>query len=298
MDRKLSQGNSKYPSDPDLTEINKIRKRKQNPDLQEIASLREDVTKMFEELKSDQDKKFNLICDIIQEMREYRKEVLESNNKFEKILENTVSCCNELKKSVERISEEHSEAKNKISILEQQLEQVQRHQLASSLEILNIPRQDNENLEGIILKLHSSLGVNIAESDISQIHRNNSIKRKPVIVQYNNIKSRNEVLKAIKQYNKTNNQNKFNTTIINKDWEANPVFVFESLTAQTRRLYHLSRELQKNSNYRFCWITNGRVYLRRTEGSPALLIKSEQQLDNLKTNELIQPISASTNMFN
>lgn len=54
----------KYSSESDLTSqgTSDSRKRKQNPDMEEISSLRSDLKKMFEDLKADQDAKLTIIA--------------------------------------------------------------------------------------------------------------------------------------------------------------------------------------------------------------------------------------------
>lgn len=280
MDRKFQSTNTKYSSDPDLTEINKVRKRKQNPDVQEFAAFRDDVTKMFEQLKSDQEKKFNIITESIQEIKNYRKDVTEINKKIEKILENTTNVYTELKKSVDQTILEHKEALIKIDRLELQLEQVQRQQLANTIEIVNIPKEDKENLQDIVSKLHNSLGVNLTEREINQIYRVSTNKKNPIVVQYHTVKCQNEVIQAMKQY-KNIKPNTFTAKIINNDWNEDSIYVNEALTPNARRLHFLARRLCKNQNFKFCWTNKGRVYVRKTEGSPAILIKHEHQIQKL-----------------
>lgn len=60
-----------------------------------------------------------------------------------------------------------------------------------------------------------------------------------------------------------------------------PVFVTENLTAKSARLHFLGRDLVKSKSYKFCWTAYGKVYVRKDEKSPIILIKNESQIQQL-----------------
>lgn len=279
----------KHASSPDLSHKENSdnpcgRKRKQNPDLEELSCLRADLKNMFANLKKDQDLKFKKLNEAIDGMKTHNEEILRSNKKMEQVLEQTSKLYEDLRNTVAKISAEHDEAIQKIASLEEQLEQVQRSQLITSLEISNLPKEDNESLYHVLDKIHSSLGLNTKKDDIVDIHRVNSIKKKPVIVQYRSTRSRNDVIKAIRKYNKSH-QRRYCANDVNIDWKDDQLYFSESLTANARKLHFLARNLQRGQGYAFCWISSGRVFIRKSEGSPAILIKSADQVENLMMEE-------------
>ena len=54
--------------------------------------------------------------------------------------------------------------------------------------------------------------------------------------------------------------------------EVNNIYISESLTASNRELFNEALKVKKDLNYKFIWSSNGRVFMRATEESPAILI--------------------------
>lgn len=95
---------------------------------------------------------------------------------------------------------------------------------------------------------------------------------------------KNRVIQNAKLYNKRKGDNKLNTTAIGIQGNPTPIYLSESLTPKNRRLYYLAREFAKSHNYTYCWTTYGKVYLRKTEGSPHIYLREECELAALKNN--------------
>ncbi|CAH2084308.1 unnamed protein product [Euphydryas editha] len=58
-----------------------------------------------------------------------------------------------------------------------------------------------------------------------------------------------------------------------------PIFIGEQLTTKDAHLYYLARDLAKSAQYKFCWTVYGKVYVRKTETSQVVCIKSEAQVE-------------------
>ncbi|CAH2089623.1 unnamed protein product [Euphydryas editha] len=67
--------------------------------------------------------------------------------------------------------------------------------------------------------------------------------------------------------------------------EDTPIFICEQLTTKGARLYYLARDLAKSAQYKFCWTAYGKVYVRKTETSQVVCIKSEAQVHQLLIKE-------------
>ncbi|KAL4720948.1 hypothetical protein ACJJTC_009430 [Scirpophaga incertulas] len=46
------------------------------------------------------------------------------------------------------------------------------------------------------------------------------------------------------------------------------------LTSENRRLFRIARDRCKSAEYKYCWIKNGSVYIRKTDGTIAYQIKN------------------------
>ncbi|CAB3231713.1 unnamed protein product [Arctia plantaginis] len=72
--------------------------------------------------------------------------------------------------------------------------------------------------------------------------------------------------------------NKLSTEHLRLGGPAKPVFVSENLTPKMKRLFFLARDFASSNQYRYCWVTNGKIYLREKQGAPHIMIKSESNL--------------------
>lgn len=279
----------RYSSQPDLstgsTDISShvtTRKRKPSPDMQDLLSLKEEIGGMLDSIKTNQDNQTKKLQESVYELHAQNKEIIKTNSNIEKILLQTTTLYNDLKVKCDELTIGHNEAKLRICALEEQIEEMQRSQRKATLEIRNIPETENENLEEVINKVHSSLGIPDPVEHVTQIRRIKNNKNKVIVVEYANVTMCSRVLKALKQYNNTYKEDKFSTETMNLTGEKVPIFISESLTPAARKLHYLARGLRKHHGYNHCWTWMGRVYVRYREGYPAIHIKSIQQVESLK----------------
>lgn len=59
------------------------------------------------------------------------------------------------------------------------------------------------------------------------------------------------------------------------------VFINENLTKFRNHLYAEARKFKKSNKYKYVWVRNGNIYVRKTEGCHAKLIKSLSDLDEI-----------------
>lgn len=162
----------------------------------------------------------------------------------------------------------------------------------SSFEIKNVPKKSNENKDDLIemvSTLSQSLDCNITKSDIKDIYRvrpkSNNNKSATIVVETGSTLVKNDILKAAKSFN-IKHKNKLCAKHLGyKTHEDTPVFLSEHLTPKAARLHFLARELAKSKTYKFCWTAYGKVYVRENEHSPIILIRNENQVHQLLTNQ-------------
>lgn len=289
----------KSSSNPDLTRADisdqfaKSRKRKQTAlpksthveisDSENLPSFRMEIMSLITKFKEDNDKKIDLLTSAVQELTTQNKEILRIHERFDSLLEQTRAADRENKAMLNAISSEHKDALVKISSLEEQVEELQRNQRSSILELKNVPKKEAENLTDIARKLHSSLGINLEPGSIKNVHRSTNAKVNSIVIEYQSQQIRNQVIKASKEYNKSHKDRKLNATALGFPNDE-PVFVNELLTPNARKLYGQSRTLVKNGKAKYCWLANGRVFIRISEDGPAIQMKSSTQIEALQDN--------------
>lgn len=277
-------------SDPELQKVGisdfvSTRKRKQRPDMEEWEALRTDLNKMFNKLSADQEIKFKQMNDTIKELSDQNKNIILTNKILEETLNKNIKLNEDLKKSIQLISTEQQETIVRIEYLEEQLENIQRQKLSSTLEINNLPKTDKEDLFDVINKIHISLGLTVEKEEVTKAYRIVASKNNTVLIQYKHDSVRNDVLKAVKNYNKKNVGKGFNTKNVDTNWNDGILYFSESLTQRARHILYAARNFKKTFNYKYCWTAKGKIFLKKLEGFPAIQVKSVEQINILSKNE-------------
>lgn len=137
----------------------------------------------------------------------------------------------------------------------------------------------------MILNLSRNVNCKIEKSDIKDIFRvqgrKEGKKDTPIIIEIGSTILRNDILRSCKIFN-IKNKDKLRAIHLGFNKEENtPIFVAEQLTAKGARLFYLARDLSKSKNYKFCWTSFGKIYIRENESSPVILISNEAQIHHL-----------------
>lgn len=215
-------------------------------------------------------------------------EIKQTNKSIEASLSFLISQNEDLKKKVESLETQIKKDKDYIVVLEDKLEEAQRSSRKTCIEIKNVPKQSNETTETLIKyvsTLATNLNCQVNDSDIRDIYRVQS-KRKDkintsIIVETRSTILKSDIIKRCKTFNIKNIQKLRAKHLGIKTNEETPIYISEQLTAKGSRLFFLARDLVKVKNYKFCWTSFGRVYVRRDEESRIITITNEGQIQNL-----------------
>lgn len=233
--------------------------------------------------------------------------------KFEKMMENKTSeMCkemSEIKDAVNFINSQYEELKNKIQEkitvvkalkeeneklkstvvnLNSRLNLLEQHARMSNVEIQCIPEHKSENLPKIISQIGKVTGNNIPDTDIhrcTRIAKTNPTNSRPrsVIVKFASPRIRDTFLAGVIKFNKKNKEDKLNTSHAGIAGEKRQIYVVDHLTPELKKIHAFARITAKKLNYKYVWIKNGRVFLRKTDGSECIVIKNIEQLEQLKS---------------
>ncbi|CAG4965827.1 unnamed protein product [Colias eurytheme] len=171
--------------------------------------------------------------------------------------------------------------------IKDKIEDMQRETRKTNIEIKNVPKnmkETKEDLLNMVLCLSKNIGCNIDRNDIKDIYRIQSkrdINKTPVVAELSSTIKKTELLRMVKQFNIKNKEKLCAKHLGFRTEEYSPVYVSEQLTAKAARLYFLARDLSKSKDYKFCWTAFGRIYVRKTDNSPILIIKNESKIQTL-----------------
>lgn len=285
-----SPASSTHSAQPDLTSQNdgdqnlkvNTRKRK-NPDDESFHDFCMDIKAMFKDFQIKQENKFENLNKTIETIKLQNSKLIDSNNEIERLLQENKDECNELKKRVSNLEVECVNAHVKIDKLEEQLDDIYKYRRRNIIEIRSIPKASDEDLTRIVQALAKIVNVDININEIKQIYRRGK-ENAPIIVEFQNMATKMNILKATKTYNIKNKMNKLNSEDLGFICAKVPIYVSEMLTGRAKILLSSAKKLVEDGLFKYCWVSHGTVLLRQYQGQPAIRITSSEQLEVLKSN--------------
>lgn len=271
-----------YDEDGLVARVN-TRKRR-NPDCENFNEFCHEMREMFKELKLSQEEKFNNLNKAIEDLTLQNTQLIKSNSEIEKGLQESKERQNILKEKVKQLEVECATAHTKIHTLEEQLHEIQKSQLRKIIEIRNVKRQENENLQDIVKNLLKAVDIDAHNIEIEQIYRGGK-DNAPIIVKLQDLNQKIQILKAVRDYNTKNKVTKLNSENLGLITPLTPVYVSEKLTPTTKTLLFSAKKLVQDGLYKYCWISKGKVMLRKNDSQPALCVTRLSDIEVLTTCE-------------
>lgn len=222
----------------------------------------------------------------VEEVKAQNNVIQETNQELSKSITFLAGKYDELQQAVIDLRKERNDNLSYIKALENRVEDMQRSTKLSTIEIRNVPTKATENqdeLANIVQKTCQVLSVDLQRSDLKDVFRvSTKSSKNTILAEFTSVLMKNRVIQNAKQYNKQNKGNKLNTSVIGIPGNHTPIYISESLTPKNKRLYYLAREFAKSQNYTYCWTSYGKVFLRKTEGTPHIVLREECELAALK----------------
>ncbi|VVD05009.1 unnamed protein product [Leptidea sinapis] len=233
----------------------------------ELTKIREELSGLHD-IQSSIEYLLSIFDTVKQELAEAKKEILSLKN------DNS-----DLRNKAEQ---EISFLKSTVTQLHLQIGSRDQDLLQNDLEITGVTELDNENLTHIVMVASKKIGVDLSESDLNGvlrvgpkiIQKSPSIvnKHRPIVVKLVRKHKRDALLKAAKE-----RKNLSTEDII--QGAPSKIFLNERLTKENRRLFREARIRAKDKDFKYCWVRNGGIYVRKDNGKPAIKISYSEDLD-------------------
>ncbi|KAI5640197.1 hypothetical protein NE865_07454 [Phthorimaea operculella] len=167
--------------------------------------------------------------------------------------------------------------------LGERLELVENVMRESNVEVNGLPEHRTENLAVSITQLGKVVDCPIADGNIvnvTRVAKLNSESEKPraVIVKMKNRLLRDKLLASVANFNrkfsKEKKDEKLNSSHLGIAGSRVPIYVSEHLSPTRKFLHAAARKKARELNYRFVWVGDGRIYVRKNEQSNAIHIRN------------------------
>jgi hypothetical protein len=252
-----------------------------------LEKFKDEMKSMILDMSKNQNDSLAKLVKDVAEIKIQNSSIQKSNQEIEKSLQFLSDQFDSVSTRVEALEKERKEHLLHIASLETRVEDIQRTLKSSMVEIRNVPcpskKESSADLTTIIQNTCGVLRVEVHANDIKDVYR---IKGKSgtstIVADFTRSTIKQEVIKSAKMYNKQHPNGRLNSNLIGLPGNPVPVYISESLTNKGRRLLYLARNFIASANYKYCWTSHGRVFVRRNDDTSHIEIKSEADLGKLQ----------------
>lgn len=156
----------------------------------------------------------------------------------------------------------------------------------ANVEISGLPEFKGENLINVVMQLGKVVSQPLEENEIQACFRvapqnRDSERPRTVIAKLKDVRCRDSLLAATAKFNRSNPENKLNSSLLGIAGKKCDIYVSEHLTPTNKSLHAATRIKAKELKYKFVWVRNGRIYVRKEEKSQHIIIKDIECVNKL-----------------
>lgn len=217
-----------------------------------------------------------------EEIRDVKESMDFMNSKYETITK-------EHEESVKRVK--HLEAENcalqlKMDELSHRMNQMEQTARSNNIEIQCVPEKKDENLSNIITELGKTINCHISSEHLAHYTRIAKMKKdterpRSIVVQFNSPRMRDQFLAAVIRYNKSKPHDKLNSSHAGIPGTKTPIFICEHLSSTNKALHAAARQTAREKGYKYVWVRNGRIYMRKSDNTDFKMIRNMDTLHKL-----------------
>uniref|UniRef100_A0A2A4K1S6 FP protein C-terminal domain-containing protein n=1 Tax=Heliothis virescens TaxID=7102 RepID=A0A2A4K1S6_HELVI len=216
------------------------------------------------------------------EMKEMVKSMQFINRQFEDFERNQKASS----ETIKRLEIENNELKTSLANLNMRINNLEQQSRSNNLEIQCMPETKNENLFNIITQLGKVVNCNVQDKDILHCTRtakvnSSSTRPKSIVLQLASPRLRDHLLASVIEYNKKNPHDKLHSGHLGFGGQKAPIYVTEHLSPNNKSLHAAARVKAKEMHYKYVWVRNGKIFVRKNDGSEYILIKNINSLSKI-----------------
>ncbi|XP_026314738.1 uncharacterized protein LOC113226357 [Hyposmocoma kahamanoa] len=197
----------------------------------------------------------------------------------------------EVKESLSFINKEYEEFRQQHQSAIGTIEMLQSENLEMKSTIASLSRRVNhleQQARMCNIEIHKAVGCKINPEDIHKCTRIAKLdptgsRPRSIVVQLSSPRVRDEFLAAAVNYNrsKIRKEEKLNTSDIGITGEKKPIFIAEHLSPANKALHAAARSRARERNYKYVWVRNGKIFVRKDDHSDYILVKDMSSLKKL-----------------
>ncbi|KAJ0169231.1 hypothetical protein K1T71_015261 [Dendrolimus kikuchii] len=193
---------------------------------------------------------------------------------------------------VESMSKEVIELKSTVNTLSKELCIKDQQARFNNIEICGIPVLKGENLNNILHNISRKIGFPLVPTDIDYIHRVRRFRHNAssvnggdsqdsslfpnIIVRLTQRNRKKDMLAAVRA------RRGLTTADAGLDGPAKPIFISDHLTPYYKLLHKKARQAVKDNNYKYIWLSECKILVRKNDTSKVILISNDNDLQKVK----------------
>ncbi|XP_045784507.1 uncharacterized protein LOC123880425 [Maniola jurtina] len=247
------------------------------------AGLKSELNDMFEKFSNENshnNSKLKIRQDQVEkEINDLKASIQFTSQQYDDLKAGSSSSTSNSKR-INSLDEEISSTKNMLQVLQRDLDDQQQRDRFLNIEIVGLPERKSENLAKLVINMSEHINTPITLQDIDHIHR---VQPRQQI----DGRSRVVVCKLRSRLTKSNILAGFrkarglNTEDIGIDGPAVKIYIREHLTSKNKDLYKEARRACVQRGFKYCWIKNCKILVRKNDNCPFFQINTLEDLKKI-----------------
>lgn len=184
----------------------------------------------------------------------------------------------ELEKICENLRTENVTLQKEAQHMKEDLIRIEKTLNEKKIEIHGIPEYKNEDIYEIVKKIGDSFEYTIRKENIDEAYRikdqNKNKKNNPIVVSFLRKIDKEEFLSKRKKRSLFTNEIGISESKIQ-------IFINEHLNKRMKNLLWQTKTIKIEKKYKFLWIRNGSIFLRKNENTKIIKIDVHEDLKNI-----------------
>lgn len=167
--------------------------------------------------------------------------------------------------------------RNEIDYLKDEVLQLQQYSRRKNIEISELPELEGEDVNKTVCDIFKVFDREFDTDGISIAHRVPSARKdkpKAIIVQFKTKQQRDKCLRLAKE-------KRLLSSDISSRFPGSPLYINEHLAPAMKKLFFNCRVFKREKDFKYCWVKEGKIYLRKTDNARVFRVTSIRDLVNI-----------------
>lgn len=256
-------------------------KKQNNKELTQSDSSDEEVENSnFTTIFNKMQKQFKLQEKAINKIHDSQKYINDSFEELRNEIKRVTEENKKIKKELSELRAQNSSFKTKLSKMQHQMTVIKQKENKNNLIITNLPKIEKEELHNLIIKLGQQVDAEIERKDIIDVYQNVNKKHNtyPVIARMNNENFKTKAMKFRKEQGIIDMKKIFP----NIEMRGKNINFHHLLEKELSELLHKTKNEAKSKQYKFVWVKDGRILIRKDDHAATFEIESIEDLKKIK----------------